>query len=66
MSNIEPVVCASCRPRPICSDCGTEIGEARLKAVPFAELCRDCQEAREERVEEERPRTTEPFARDLQ
>src|SRR5438045_7508254 len=30
-----------------CSECGTEISAARLKALPFAVLCRDCQ-AREE------------------
>jgi len=27
-----------------CSDCGAGIPAARLRAVPFAERCRDCQE----------------------
>jgi DnaK suppressor protein len=31
-----------------CSDCEQPIGNARLQALPFAERCRDCQEAREE------------------
>lgn len=51
----------------VCAECGAEIAEARLKAVPFAQMCRDCQEAQEERVhEEERARAAEPFARELQ
>ena len=50
-----------------CAECGAEIAEARLKAVPFAQMCRSCQEAQEERVhEEERARVAEPFARELQ
>src|SRR5262245_6191810 len=28
----------------VCAECGQEISEARLAAVPFASLCRDCQE----------------------
>jgi DnaK suppressor protein len=28
----------------ICSECENEIAPARLKAMPFAERCRDCQE----------------------
>jgi DnaK suppressor protein len=31
----------------ICIDCQEEIPAARLKALPFAERCRDCQEGRE-------------------
>jgi DnaK suppressor protein len=27
----------------LCDDCGRQIGEARLKAVPFAKRCVDCQ-----------------------
>ncbi len=27
-----------------CSDCGSQIAMARLRALPFAERCRDCQE----------------------
>jgi DnaK suppressor protein len=33
----------------VCGECGTKIAEARLKALPFALLCRDCQEGQEER-----------------
>ena len=32
----------------ICEDCGEEISEARLKVLPFATHCRDCQEIREQ------------------
>ncbi len=32
----------------ICEDCGEEISAERLKAMPFAIYCRDCQEKREE------------------
>jgi DnaK suppressor protein len=28
----------------VCAECGAEISAARLRAVPFAERCRDCQE----------------------
>ena len=50
-----------------CAECGGEIAEARLKAVPFAQLCRECQEAQEERVhEEERARAADHFAREIQ
>lgn len=28
----------------ICDDCGTQITEDRLRIVPFAKCCRDCQE----------------------
>jgi DnaK suppressor protein len=34
----------------LCTECGTEIAEARLKALPFAALCRNCQEAEESKV----------------
>jgi DnaK suppressor protein len=30
-----------------CFDCGDEIGEKRLRALPFAVRCKDCEEARE-------------------
>jgi len=30
-----------------CAECQGEIAEARLKALPFATLCRDCQETAE-------------------
>jgi DnaK suppressor protein len=37
-----------------CADCGREIAEARLKALPFATLCVSCQEAEESRAAAER------------
>ena len=37
-----------------CAECAEEIAEARLKAVPFATLCRDCQAQEETRVAAER------------
>lgn len=43
-----------------CAECDQEIAEARLKAVPFATLCRDCQEVEETRAAAERPLTREP------
>jgi DnaK suppressor protein len=30
-----------------CFDCGEEIGEKRLRALPFAVRCKDCEETRE-------------------
>ena len=33
-----------------CEDCGEEIGEARLKAVPYATLCVECKADREGRA----------------
>jgi len=30
-----------------CYDCGEEIAEKRLRALPFAVRCKDCEEARE-------------------
>ena len=33
----------------VCAECGERIADARLKALPFAVLCRDCQEGQEER-----------------
>src|SRR5881397_815550 len=37
-----------------CFECGDEIGEKRLRALPFAVRCKDCEEARE--VAEQRER----------
>jgi len=37
-----------------CFDCGEEIAEKRLRALPFAVRCKDCEEARE--VAEQRQR----------
>ena len=31
-----------------CFECGAEIAEARLRALPFAVRCRDCEQSREE------------------
>jgi len=31
----------------ICSDCGAPLSSARLRALPSAEVCRDCQEQRD-------------------
>jgi len=36
----------------VCAECGTEIAEARLKALPFATLCVTCQEREESREAE--------------
>jgi DnaK suppressor protein len=41
-----------------CAHCGREITEARLKALPFATLCRDCQEIEEEARASERSQET--------
>jgi DnaK suppressor protein len=35
----------------VCADCGERIAEARLKALPFAVMCRDCQEHEEQLLE---------------
>jgi DnaK suppressor protein len=37
-----------------CEDCGEEISEERLKILPFATYCRDCQEKREQLEEIEK------------
>jgi len=42
-----------------CAQCDADIAEARLKAVPFATLCRACQEVQESRQAEERERSGE-------
>jgi DnaK suppressor protein len=38
----------------LCQECEGEINAARLKALPFAALCRDCQEDKESTVRAER------------
>jgi DnaK suppressor protein len=38
----------------VCAECAEEIAEARLKALPFATLCRACQERQESLAESER------------
>ena len=37
-----------------CFDCGEEIAEKRLRALPFAVRCKDCEEARENAERRER------------
>lgn len=37
-----------------CYECGEEIAEKRLRALPFAERCRDCEEAHELDLDRER------------
>jgi RNA polymerase-binding transcription factor len=42
----------------VCEECGEKINEARLKALPFASTCVQCQERREEvQVERAQPRS---------
>lgn len=50
----------------VCAECATLISAARLKALPFATLCRNCQEIEERAHDAGRmPRAFEsPFARD--
>ena len=40
-----------------CFECGDEIAEKRLRALPFAVRCRDCEEAREVAEQRERQMT---------
>jgi RNA polymerase-binding transcription factor len=40
-----------------CYDCGEEIAEKRLRALPFAVRCKDCEEAREVAEQKERQLT---------
>ena len=37
-----------------CFECGEEIAQARLRALPFAVRCKDCEEARETAEQRER------------
>lgn len=37
-----------------CSDCGGEISEQRLRALPFAVRCKECEEAREVAAERDK------------
>ena len=37
-----------------CFECGDEIAEARLRALPFAVRCKDCEEEREVAIQRER------------
>ena len=47
-----------------CAECGQEIAEARLQAVPFAALCRDCQQ-REEDIHDEATRSDRSFYKEI-
>jgi DnaK suppressor protein len=38
----------------LCNECGEEISPQRLRALPFAVRCKDCEEAREVAVQRER------------
>ena len=38
----------------LCYECGDEIAEARLRALPFAVRCKDCEEEREVAIQRER------------
>jgi DnaK suppressor protein len=40
-----------------CFECGDEISERRLRALPFAVRCKDCEEAREIAEQRERQQT---------
>src|SRR6478609_5451444 len=40
-----------------CFECGDEIGEKRLRALPFAVRCKDCEESRETAEQRERQLT---------
>ena len=40
-----------------CFDCGAEIAEKRLRALPFAVRCKDCEEARETAEQKQRQMT---------
>jgi DnaK suppressor protein len=46
----------------LCLECGHEIAAARLKAVPFADLCRDCQQHQEDQVARERQEKARDFS----
>ena len=38
----------------VCEECGLEIGEERLDALPFTRVCRDCQQDREREARTQR------------
>ena len=51
----------------ICEDCGTEISDQRLKAVPFAIYCIECKQKQEEleQIERERERFGVPSPHEI-
>jgi DnaK suppressor protein len=51
-----------------CFECGEEINEKRLRALPFAVRCKDCEEAREiaeQRARQQSQRRSAGFLLDL-
>lgn len=48
-----------------CFDCGEEIAEKRLRALPFAVRCKDCEEAREAAEQRQRQLTARRGASSL-
>lgn len=48
-----------------CANCGREIAEPRLKALPFATLCLECQEMQEEARASVRSQAASSFATTL-
>ena len=48
-----------------CFDCGAEIAEKRLRALPFAVRCKDCEEARETAEQRQRQLTARRGASSL-
>lgn len=44
-----------------CFECGGDVAEARLRALPFASRCKACEEAREEEQLRERARQRRPL-----
>jgi DnaK suppressor protein len=48
-----------------CFDCGEEIAEKRLRALPFAVRCKDCEEAREIAEQKQRQLTARRGASSL-
>ena len=48
-----------------CFDCGEEIAEKRLRALPFAVRCKDCEEAREAAEQRQRQATARRGASSL-
>ena len=45
----------------VCSECDETISEARLKALPFATVCRDCQAQREDETADRNARPSRFF-----
>ena len=46
----------------VCLECDQEIAAPRLRAVPFADLCRDCQQRQEDQVAEARQDKAREFS----